>query len=107
MNEIEKMDKDSYDAYFHGERTWNVILSDGTSVPLKPNGNQLTVLYEERLEYVQLVREARLSEMKHQVGLILIYLYLIYHYVGLILIYVYLVYHYAYGHLTLTVDIVK
>lgn len=69
MNEIEKMDKDSYDAYFGGMRTWTVVLSDGTSVPLKPNGNQLTVLYEERLEYVQLVREARLNEIKQQVGL--------------------------------------
>jgi E3 ubiquitin-protein ligase HECTD3 len=74
LNQIEKMDKDTYDdtynTTFDSMRTWTVVLSDGTSVPLKPDGNQLSVSYEERLEYVQLVREARLNETKQQVDAI-------------------------------------
>ena len=61
------MDEDAFDAYFEGERTWTTVLSDGTAVPLRPDGADMTVLYDEREEYCELVKETRMKESNEQV----------------------------------------
>lgn len=67
INSMDDMDSESFEERM---RTWNVVLSDGTSVPLKPNGEELIVLYDERNDYVRLTKETRMNEFKRQVSAI-------------------------------------
>ena len=67
---MKAMNKEEYEAYFSGVLTWSVTLSNGTLVNLTPaNGDSSTghVLYDDRLEYAQLVEDARMNEGKQQV----------------------------------------
>ena len=68
LDSIERMDKNEYENKFANEKTWSCTLSDGTNYDLKPNGSQLPVLYEERVEYCEAVKKARLSESDRQVN---------------------------------------
>ena len=43
------------------------MLSDGTVCQLKERGLEIDVPYEERMEYMKLVRNARMNECKDQV----------------------------------------
>jgi len=68
IESMENMDEEAFSAYFGGERTWTTVLSDGTLVPLRPDGIDSLVLHEERLEYALAVQETRMNESKEQVG---------------------------------------
>lgn len=65
-----KMGEAAYKAYFGEMRTWTVVLSDGTSSLLKPNGDNQTVSYGDRLEYIRLVKERRMTESMYQVNML-------------------------------------
>ena len=54
---------------FANEKTWSCILSDGSLHELKPNGSHLPVPYEERLDYCEAVKKARINESNRQVSL--------------------------------------
>lgn len=69
MESMELMDKETFDAHFGQERTWTTVTSDGTLVPLKPNGADIQVQYEDRIEYIKMVQQARLTESDAQVSL--------------------------------------
>ena len=69
IESIESMDKEGYDAYFSEERVWTTVLSDGSTVPLKPDGADLSVRYEDRLEYCAIVKKLRMTEADKQVCL--------------------------------------
>ena len=62
-----KMSEEDYNMKFAREKTWSCILSDGTNHELKPNGNDEYVNYEDRLEYIELVKNARIHESDKQV----------------------------------------
>ncbi len=64
---IAKIDEEDYNIKFAKEKTWTCILSDGTNYELKPNGNDEYVKYQDRLEYVELVKKARIHESDKQV----------------------------------------
>ena len=61
MNEAE------FDAYFSEDRTWTTILSNGTLVPLMPDGMEKVVHYLDRHEYSAMVKACRMSESDRQV----------------------------------------
>ena len=67
MENMEAMNEDTFMAYFSDERTWSTVLSNGEIVPLKNNGENETVHYEERIEYAQKVQEVRMKEADKQV----------------------------------------
>ena len=67
INLMENMDEELFESYFVGTRTWTTVLSDGTVVPLKPNGERMVVEYCDRLEYAKLAQVARMNEFKTQV----------------------------------------
>jgi E3 ubiquitin-protein ligase HECTD3 len=69
LDSIEKCDRKEYDAKYATEITWSCNLSDGTLHKIKPSGDKKAVLYEERLDYCQQVRQVRLSESDKQVSL--------------------------------------
>ena len=69
IERIESMDKESYDAHFSEERVWTTVLSDGSTVSLKPDGADLSVRYEDRLEYCAMVKKLRMTEADKQVCL--------------------------------------
>ena len=62
------MDEEDFNAYFGmGGRSWSVVLSDGTTVQLRANGQEDPVAFEERHDYGQAVIEARMNEFNEQV----------------------------------------
>lgn len=68
IENLDGMDEMDFGAYFgSGGRTWSCTLSDGTVVPLKPDGENIPVLFEERHEYGQAVIETRMQESSDQV----------------------------------------
>lgn len=67
MESMVSMDKESFDAYFGEERNWTCRLSNGTQVPLKPGGADISLAYSDCLEYARLVQETRMNESKEQV----------------------------------------
>ena len=69
LDTIEKLNKTEYDQNYGEEITWSCTLSNGTLYKLRPNGNQLPVTYEERLEYCQQVKHIRLNESDRKVCL--------------------------------------
>ncbi len=68
LDTIEKIDKKEYSLKYENEITWSCVLSDGNLFNLKPNGSHKKVAYEERLEYCEQVKLARLSESDKQVN---------------------------------------
>jgi len=62
------MDEDSFDAYFSGERMWATVLSDGSLVQLRPDGVDVPVHYEERIDYALAVQHERMKEMDQQIA---------------------------------------
>jgi len=62
------MNEQDFDAYFSEERTWMTVLSNGTLVPLIPDGVDKVVQYGDRHEYSELVKATRMSESDQQVG---------------------------------------
>lgn len=70
IENMEIMDEEAFNAYFSDERTWTAVLSDGTVVPLKDDGQDTLVPYAERHEYCRLVQETRLGESDAQVNAI-------------------------------------
>ena len=65
---MEQMDEEEFDAYFADSRTWTTTLSCGTTVNLKPEINSdITVSYNDRLEYAKLVQQTRMNECNEQV----------------------------------------
>ena len=69
IENMDSMDEESFMAYFGEERTWTTVLSNGHTVPLRPDGADSVVAYEDRHEYSQLVQAVRLSETDRQVGI--------------------------------------
>jgi hypothetical protein len=61
------MDEDEYNLKFLNEKTWCCVLSDGSTCELLPNGNDENVTYADRLGYIELVRQTRMSEADKQV----------------------------------------
>lgn len=74
------MDEEAFQAYFGDVLIWTTTLSDGSIVHLKPptavaagaaaaaGAETVHVTFSSRLEYANLVEEARLNESKLQVG---------------------------------------
>ncbi len=67
MENMESMDEETFAAYFGTERTWSTLTSDGTVVPLRPDGTEESVTYGDRLEYSRLVQQTRMTESSEQV----------------------------------------
>ncbi|XP_069594098.1 E3 ubiquitin-protein ligase HECTD3 [Ranitomeya imitator] len=63
---MELMDKDTFEFKFGGELTYTTVLSDQRMVELVPGGSNISVRYEDRLEFIQMVQKARLEESKEQ-----------------------------------------
>ncbi|EDV23348.1 uncharacterized protein TRIADDRAFT_27944, partial [Trichoplax adhaerens] len=64
---LESMSEERFNNDYADALTYSTNLSDGSTVDLKSNGSETSVLYEDRLHYVQLVREARLHEVDDQI----------------------------------------
>ncbi|KAG8546860.1 hypothetical protein GDO81_029716 [Engystomops pustulosus] len=64
---MELMDKDTFEYKFGGELTYTTVLSDQRMVELIPGGSNISVRYEERLEFIHMVQKARLEESKEQI----------------------------------------
>lgn len=67
LESLETMDKESFDMKFGGVLTYTIVLSDNTLVNLVPGGADKFVEYEERTEYIRLVRNCRMGEGKQQI----------------------------------------
>ena len=67
VDSIETMSRIDFDASFAGMLHYNVVLSNGETVPLVPNGDERPVTYDERLEYCRLVKEKRMGEGEVQI----------------------------------------
>nr|DBA17736.1 TPA: hypothetical protein GDO54_016064 [Pyxicephalus adspersus] len=64
---MELMDKETFEFKFGGELTYTTVLSDQRMVELVPGGSNISVRYEDRLEFIKMVQKARLEESKEQV----------------------------------------
>jgi len=75
---MKTMDEDAFKAYFGDELMWTATLSNGSVVHLKPghdDGSSSHVHFADRLNYISLVKQARMNESRQQVPSIrLIYL---------------------------------
>ncbi len=47
--------------------TWTTMLSDESVVELRPNGAELSVKFEDRLEYIKEVMRTRVQESRLQI----------------------------------------
>uniref|UniRef100_A0A7M4FJC7 HECT domain E3 ubiquitin protein ligase 3 n=1 Tax=Crocodylus porosus TaxID=8502 RepID=A0A7M4FJC7_CROPO len=65
---MEMMDKDTFEFKFGNELTYTTVLSDQRMVELIPSGSNTVVKYEDRKEFIRLVRKARLEESKEQIA---------------------------------------
>ena len=64
---MEHMDKETFDFKFGQELVYTTPLSDGRLVELIPGGSEVVVHYEDRVDFIRLVRKARLQESREQV----------------------------------------
>ncbi|XP_074642491.1 E3 ubiquitin-protein ligase HECTD3-like [Tubulanus polymorphus] len=64
------MDEETFVAHFGDYLMWCTVLSDGTTVELKPNGANIPVLYDERNEFCRQVQKLRMTEADEQVNAI-------------------------------------
>jgi E3 ubiquitin-protein ligase HECTD3 len=67
LETIEKLERAEYELNYGSEITWSCTLSDGTLCKLKPNGQSKPVAYEDRLDYCEQVKKARLAESDKQI----------------------------------------
>ena len=67
MDSMENMDEEQFNAFFGNERSWTCVLSNGKTVPLKTNGADIHVTYDERKEYSSKVQQVRMTESDKQV----------------------------------------
>ncbi|KAJ7383020.1 hypothetical protein OS493_031190, partial [Desmophyllum pertusum] len=67
LESLESSDKDSFNMKFGGVLTYTAVLSDNTLVNLVPGGADKFVDYEDRTEYIRLVRNCRMCEGKMQI----------------------------------------
>ncbi|XP_013403036.1 E3 ubiquitin-protein ligase HECTD3 isoform X2 [Lingula anatina] len=68
LETMETLDQETFEAHFGEDRTWTTVLSDGTPLPLKSADSDSAVQYEDRVEYIKLVQEARMNECEEQVA---------------------------------------
>ncbi|XP_064625661.1 E3 ubiquitin-protein ligase HECTD3-like isoform X2 [Lineus longissimus] len=66
IDTMESMDKDTFDAHLADDLTWSIVRSDGVTIPLKENGANVKVTFDDRLEYIRLVQDARMNESNEQ-----------------------------------------
>lgn len=64
---MELMDKETFEFKFGGDLTYTTVLSDQKMVELIPGGSNISVRYEDRLEFIRMVQKARLEESKEQI----------------------------------------
>lgn len=67
LESLETIDKESFNVKFGGVLTYTTVLSDNTLVNLVPGGADKFVDYEDRTEYIRLVRNCRMGEGKLQI----------------------------------------
>ena len=67
VDTIESLIKEEFDALYGDELDFTTACSDGNIVSVKDNGSHLSVDYETRLEYCQLVKKIRMFEFIDQV----------------------------------------
>ncbi|NWS55760.1 HECD3 ligase, partial [Chunga burmeisteri] len=65
---LEGVDREAFEFMFGRELTYTTVLSDQRTVELVPNGSSTVVRYEDRKEFIHLVRRARLEESKEQIA---------------------------------------
>ncbi|NXE08169.1 HECD3 ligase, partial [Lophotis ruficrista] len=65
---LEEVDREAFEFMFGKELTYTTVLSDQRVVELIPNGSSTVVRYEDRKEFIRLVRKARLEESKEQIA---------------------------------------
>lgn len=63
---MEYFDAESFDVHFC-DRTWTVTLSDGQTREVRNNGSDDSVKFEDRAEYSDLAKQARMGESDAQV----------------------------------------
>ncbi|XP_025062554.1 E3 ubiquitin-protein ligase HECTD3-like isoform X1 [Alligator sinensis] len=68
LEAVERMDRETFESEFGNELTYTTVLSDQRTVELIPNGSRVVVRYEDREEFVRLVRTARLEESTEQIA---------------------------------------
>lgn len=72
LDHVTTMDEQTFSAHFvEQQRTWSVSLSNKRSVPLKPDGDDIVLEYDDRHEYCELVQRMRMSEFDRQVEALL------------------------------------
>ena len=64
---MENMDKETFDFRFGEDLVYTTLLSDGQMVELIPGGSNISVGYEDRSKFIELVQKARLEESRQQV----------------------------------------
>ncbi|XP_028832345.1 E3 ubiquitin-protein ligase HECTD3 isoform X2 [Denticeps clupeoides] len=68
LDAMETMDKETFDFKFGEELVYTTQLSDGRLVELTPGGSGVVVRYEDRMDFVKLVKKARLEESREQIA---------------------------------------
>ena len=67
LDTIESLKEEEFDALYGDELDFSTACSDGNIVSVKGSGAQLSVDFETRLEYCQLVKKIRMFEFIDQV----------------------------------------
>lgn len=70
MENVESMDQEAFLSYFGDERTFVCTLCNGNTEPVTQGGEKKLLTYDNRLEYVQCVKDIRMSEFNKQVDAI-------------------------------------
>ncbi|KFR05298.1 E3 ubiquitin-protein ligase HECTD3, partial [Opisthocomus hoazin] len=65
---LERVDREAFEFIFGRELTYTAVLSDQRMVELIPKGSSTVVRYEDRRDFIHLVRKARLEESKEQIA---------------------------------------
>ena len=73
LDQLATMDEQTFDAYCAGGgfKTWTTLLSNGRCVALTPGGDDVTLQYSDRHQYISLVQATRMNEFNSQVGCML------------------------------------
>jgi E3 ubiquitin-protein ligase HERC2 len=92
IDKIISSNRDSFDDTYR----YSCLLSNGTEVELVPGGKHMTVLYESKLDYANMILQARFNESKKQIealkrglGILYIYIY-IYAFLSMLYMYIYI-----------------
>jgi len=71
LESMKTMDEDAFKAFFGEELMWTATLSNGSIVNLKPghddDSSTSRVHFADRLNYISLVKQARMNESQQQV----------------------------------------